>query len=84
LRTANADKYLNSASKAGSDSETKKNNLKTKLLKFAEALETKEEKFFFRRKKKNANSSIAAILNITRAFSAPILLFLHFFMVLKD
>ena len=28
-------------------------------------------KFLFRRKKKNANSSIAAILNVTRAFSAP-------------
>ena len=46
---------------------------------FAEALETKEEIFFFKEKKENANFSIAAILNVTRAFSAPILFFLRCF-----
>jgi len=46
---------------------------------FAEALETKEENFYSLGEKENANSSIAAILNVTRAFSAPILLFLRCF-----
>ena len=53
---------------------------------FAEALETKEENFFsLGERKKNANSSIAAILNVTRAFSAILFIssFFHVFKGLK-
>ena len=38
----------------------------------------RKKAFLFRRKKKNENSSIAAILNVTRAFSATIFLHLLF------